>query len=174
MRNSWGSYWGDRGFFKMSRGTNTTGIESLCSWVTLDNHSRPVYANWGPENSEDGHLFLSDEQQMEKTRTEALKKAAELENSSVQLVGMLPDGVMLPNGVVPAGVVPKGVVPQMPRGTVSQSVADVVSQRWGGLGAGGWMPAMPSFITNAWGRAGEHGSFNPESWMSEQLHEVFS
>ena len=31
-RNSWGSYWGDRGWFKIQRGSNTLGIELACSW----------------------------------------------------------------------------------------------------------------------------------------------
>lgn len=30
VRNSWGSNWGDKGFFKILRGANTLGIESEC------------------------------------------------------------------------------------------------------------------------------------------------
>jgi len=31
-RNSWGTYWGETGFFKVSRGENNLGIEEECSW----------------------------------------------------------------------------------------------------------------------------------------------
>jgi cathepsin X len=34
VRNSWGEYWGDRGYFKIARGGNLLGIESECSWAT--------------------------------------------------------------------------------------------------------------------------------------------
>jgi len=30
VRNSWGTYWGDNGFFKISMYTNNLGIESDC------------------------------------------------------------------------------------------------------------------------------------------------
>lgn len=33
-RNSWGSYWGEKGFFRIIRGTNNLAIESDCSWAT--------------------------------------------------------------------------------------------------------------------------------------------
>lgn len=32
-RNSWGSFWGNEGFFNISRGHNALGIESACSWA---------------------------------------------------------------------------------------------------------------------------------------------
>ena len=36
-RNSWGTYWGEKGgFFKIVRGENTNLIESNCAWVTPD------------------------------------------------------------------------------------------------------------------------------------------
>lgn len=35
VRNSWGTYWGDKGYFKLARGVNNLGIESgTCSWAT--------------------------------------------------------------------------------------------------------------------------------------------
>lgn len=35
VRNSWGHYWGEEGFFRVVRGTNNLGIESDCSWATV-------------------------------------------------------------------------------------------------------------------------------------------
>jgi cathepsin X len=32
-RNSWGSYWGENGFFKLKRGENNLMIESECAWA---------------------------------------------------------------------------------------------------------------------------------------------
>ena len=43
VRNSWGSPWGEQGFFRIIRGTNNLGIESACSsmypidtWTTYE------------------------------------------------------------------------------------------------------------------------------------------
>ena len=33
IRNSWGSYWGINGNFKLIRGINNLGIEQECSWA---------------------------------------------------------------------------------------------------------------------------------------------
>lgn len=32
-RNSWGSHWGEEGFFKIVRGVNNLAIESSCYWA---------------------------------------------------------------------------------------------------------------------------------------------
>ena len=32
-RNSWGTYWGENGWFRIVRGTNNLGIESECTWA---------------------------------------------------------------------------------------------------------------------------------------------
>lgn len=34
VRNSWGAYWGESGFFRIVRGVNNLAIESDCSWAT--------------------------------------------------------------------------------------------------------------------------------------------
>jgi len=34
VRNSWGEYWGENGWFRLIRGVNALGIESMVSWAT--------------------------------------------------------------------------------------------------------------------------------------------
>jgi len=34
VRNSWGTHWGEDGFFRVCRGTNNIAIESDCAWAT--------------------------------------------------------------------------------------------------------------------------------------------
>eukprot|EP00457_Paulinella_chromatophora_P003834 gb/GEZN01003842.1/.p1 GENE.gb/GEZN01003842.1/~~gb/GEZN01003842.1/.p1 ORF type:complete len:606 (+),score=79.37 gb/GEZN01003842.1/:44-1861(+) len=44
-RNSWGTYWGEHGWFKLARGVNTLGIESnSCDFVNPDPNSFPTTA----------------------------------------------------------------------------------------------------------------------------------
>ncbi|EGZ12752.1 cysteine protease [Phytophthora sojae] len=57
VRNSWGTYWGMKGFFKIVRGVNNLGIESDCHWVNPDisdeelvfSQTTPLYGGslWG-------------------------------------------------------------------------------------------------------------------------------
>lgn len=48
VRNSWGTFWGDDGWFKVVMGNNTLGIESECNWAVMD--PNPVRANFGPSD----------------------------------------------------------------------------------------------------------------------------
>lgn len=37
VRNSWGTHWGESGYFRVIRGVNNIAIESNCSWaIPLD------------------------------------------------------------------------------------------------------------------------------------------
>jgi cathepsin X len=55
VRNSWGSYWGDMGYFKITMGRNALGIESSIAWATPGTFSVDNY----PCNSDGSncHLF---------------------------------------------------------------------------------------------------------------------
>ena len=33
VRNSWGTYWGERGWFRLAKGVNNLGVESRCEWA---------------------------------------------------------------------------------------------------------------------------------------------
>merc|ERR1712203_817448 len=52
VRNSWGEYWGESGFFRVQMGKNSLGIESQCSWAVpgafTDTNNFPCYE--GGEN----------------------------------------------------------------------------------------------------------------------------
>jgi len=34
VRNSWGTYWGDKGFFKLLMHHDNLGVEEFCVWAT--------------------------------------------------------------------------------------------------------------------------------------------
>lgn len=53
-RNSWGAYWGMMGYFKVVRGEDQIGIESACSWATLNSFSTSNYGCY-----EDGSNCIS-------------------------------------------------------------------------------------------------------------------
>ena len=36
IRNSWGTFWGENGFFKLPRGSNSMQIESNCAMALVD------------------------------------------------------------------------------------------------------------------------------------------
>ena len=48
VRNSWGSFMHDSGWFKVRLGRNSMGIESECNWAVID--AMPVRKNWGPSD----------------------------------------------------------------------------------------------------------------------------
>ena len=43
VRNSWGTHWGEEGFFRVCRGTNNIAIESDCAWATPKDTSEKVW-----------------------------------------------------------------------------------------------------------------------------------
>ena len=44
VRNSWGTHWGEQGFFRVCRGSNNIAIESDCAWATpKDTWTNPVW-----------------------------------------------------------------------------------------------------------------------------------
>lgn len=58
VRNSWGTHWGEDGFFRVCRGTNNIAIESDCSWATpKDTWSEPV---WHQTTEKEKHDHLND------------------------------------------------------------------------------------------------------------------
>lgn len=55
VRNSWGSFMHQDGWFKVILGQNAMGIESECNWAVMD--ATPVRKNWGPDDT--GFAFTS-------------------------------------------------------------------------------------------------------------------
>jgi len=41
VRNSWGTYWGEYGYFRLIRGINNLGVESNCDWAVPDRRDFP-------------------------------------------------------------------------------------------------------------------------------------
>eukprot|EP01017_Pseudomicrothorax_dubius_P038504 TRINITY_DN577_c0_g1_i1.p1 TRINITY_DN577_c0_g1~~TRINITY_DN577_c0_g1_i1.p1 ORF type:complete len:594 (-),score=142.68 TRINITY_DN577_c0_g1_i1:141-1922(-) len=58
VRNSWGSYWGEQGFFRIVRGENNLAIESECAWAvpTYDGYTKAAQPPKPPQPAND--LFL--------------------------------------------------------------------------------------------------------------------
>lgn len=46
VRNSWGTFWGDDGFFRVKAGVNAIGIETECTWAVP---SAAEVKSWGPK-----------------------------------------------------------------------------------------------------------------------------
>lgn len=45
VRNSWGTYWGENGFFRIVRGTNNLAIENDCSFAIVDHSEENLIDN---------------------------------------------------------------------------------------------------------------------------------
>jgi cathepsin X len=43
VRNSWGEYWGEMGYFRIATGSNQLGIEEMCSWATVRSFTEMNY-----------------------------------------------------------------------------------------------------------------------------------
>eukprot|EP00937_MAST-01D_sp_MAST-1D-sp2_P007191 g7191.t1 len=46
VRNSWGEYWGELGYFRLVRGENQLGIEGNCAWATPGQWTEHNFACW--------------------------------------------------------------------------------------------------------------------------------
>jgi len=65
IRNSWGTYWGEMGFFRLVRGENALRIEDKCSSAIVDVHelderlaAKKVGSMFGPLNPDEApHLY---------------------------------------------------------------------------------------------------------------------
>ena len=56
VRNSWGQYWGEMGFFRVAKGNNDLNLESSCYWATPSTYSTTNFPC-----GEDGSSCLSSE-----------------------------------------------------------------------------------------------------------------
>tara|TARA_B100001250_G_scaffold405157_1_gene422200 strand:- start:3262 stop:4218 length:957 start_codon:yes stop_codon:yes gene_type:complete len=59
IRNSWGEYWGEMGFFRVERGHNLLALEQNCAWVlpdTISYENIPCYENG--ENCKAEHIQI--------------------------------------------------------------------------------------------------------------------
>jgi len=72
IRNSWGTYWGENGYFRLVRGVNNIAIESgLCSWATAKD-------TWSDINFPDyTDKFLSKGEKLAKNVYHLIKKMLE-------------------------------------------------------------------------------------------------
>lgn len=75
IRNSWGEYWGDRGYMKLQRGANILNIEEYCVYgVPIDTWSNQKYPNI------DGGSQSPKEPEVEVVKKGLLEKVKKLKN----------------------------------------------------------------------------------------------
>jgi len=66
VRNSWGEYWGEMGYFRLMMGDNQLGMESSCAWATPGVYSTnnfPCYEggeNCGGVHSDDDQYHVEE------------------------------------------------------------------------------------------------------------------
>lgn len=82
VRNSWGTYWGENGYFKIAKGVNNLGIEAECSWgvPTADILDKSIDQVLGNEDS----LVTSEDLGAGIDGTEALVQQATFSSKEVQ------------------------------------------------------------------------------------------
>ena len=88
IRNSWGTYWGEEGFFRLARGVNNIAIESgLCSWAepedTWTQASFPARPEHGLSNGDRlaNSVYTLIQKLLENQRLEARKWRKEVKRS---------------------------------------------------------------------------------------------
>jgi cathepsin X len=45
IRNSWGTYWGESGFFRLRMDKHNLGIDLECSWATVESEAHWINLN---------------------------------------------------------------------------------------------------------------------------------
>merc|ERR1712194_336214 len=75
VRNSWGEYWGEMGFIRITMGGNQLGIESVCAWATPGTFTEVNFpCGEGGDGCEVGKKGNSKETRSSSTLTESAAK----------------------------------------------------------------------------------------------------
>lgn len=82
VRNSWGSHWGEQGFFRIVRGVNNIQIESGCSWATpKDTWTTPLRHKTYNFTTTSDYLEEDGEEEPEFTATCSVRSAEGIESN---------------------------------------------------------------------------------------------